>query len=97
MIIHGSTIPELNGRMNYGVEPTDLRLRHFVVRRTTSDNPFPPHEHDGREYWFILEGSGVVTLGGEETAVSAGDLVVLDPWLLHGLRSDTEVRWICFG
>ena len=97
MIIHGSEVPELSGRMNYGIEPADLHLRHFVVRRTTPDNPFGPHEHDGLEYWFILEGEAIVSLDDADTAVTAGDLIVLEPWLRHGLRSETMARWICLG
>jgi mannose-6-phosphate isomerase-like protein (cupin superfamily) len=47
--------------------------------------------------WFILEGEALISLDGEEHRVFAGDLIELEPWSDHGLRTETEVRWICMG
>ncbi len=97
MIIKGSSIQEVNHRKDYRVGPLQDHIRHFVVRVTTPDNPFVPHQHEGWEFWYILEGEAVVTVGGEEHAVGAGDLIVLAPWTEHGLRAEASARWICFG
>jgi len=97
MIIRGSTIPQIKGRKDYGIGLLQDKLGHFTVRVTTPDNPFTPHKHDGLEFWYIIEGEGIVTLDDAESPIKAGDLVVLKPWVTHGLRTETSVRWICFG
>jgi mannose-6-phosphate isomerase-like protein (cupin superfamily) len=97
MIVRGQAIAEVNGRREYGVKPLQGKLRHFVVRLTSPDNPFAPHKHDGSELWYILEGEAIVALDGDESVVEAGDLILLSPWTTHGLRTETSVRWICLG
>ena len=102
MIIRGSDLPEENGRKPYPITPGatdgwDNPGWHFVIRTTTPDNPFAPHKHDGTEMWFILEGEAVLYLDGKDHRLKAGDLVELEPWSTHGLRTDTRVRWLCMG
>jgi mannose-6-phosphate isomerase-like protein (cupin superfamily) len=97
MIIKGILDPAQKGRTYYPLDDFSMLTRHFVIRETTPENPFVPHEHEQPELWYIIEGEAMVTLGEEEHAVSAGDLVRLNPWVRHGLRSDSSVRWICMG
>ena len=102
MIIRGSELTEEKGRKPYPLAPGatagwDKPDWHFVIRRTTPDNPFAPHKHDGVELWFILDGEAQVALDGREYSVTAGDLIQLEPWCEHGLRTETEARWICMG
>lgn len=92
----GRDIPEENRRKGYDVTAQE-QIGHFAVRTTTPENPFEPEKHDGQRFWFILEGEAVVTIEGESTKVEPGDLIVVAPWSRHTLRSDTQVRWICFG
>jgi mannose-6-phosphate isomerase-like protein (cupin superfamily) len=96
MIIRGSSLP-LGDRQDYGLGQLDFDLRHFVIRTTTPGNPFAPHEHDGAEYWFILDGQALVSIDGNEYSVQTGDLVLLPARSRHGLRSTGSVRWICLG
>lgn len=92
----GSEIPEKNRRKGYDVT-SQQQIGHFALRTTTPENPFEPEPHDEQRFWFILEGKAVVTIEGEATEVEPGDLIVVAPWSKHTLRSDNEVRWVCFG
>ena len=71
--------------------------RHFVVRVTTPDNPFKPHKHEQREIWFIIDGEALLSLDGTDHRVETGDLIELEPWVEHGLRTTGRVEWICLG
>jgi len=97
VLIRGAGLPEVNGRKDYGVGGLQGKIGHFVVRLTTPDNPFRPHKHEALEFWFILEGEGIATLDEGDVPVQPGDLLIFQPWQIHGLRTETQVRWICFG
>jgi len=97
MIVQASDIEVVNGRRPYPLGGLKVEVEHFVVRITTPENPFHPHAHEQPELWFVVKGEGEVTLHGAPHAVTAGDLVLIEPWLEHGLRSTTRVEWICLG
>ncbi|MBN1524729.1 MAG: cupin domain-containing protein [Spirochaetales bacterium] len=97
MIIKGNAIPFQNNRRPFDLEGREIKTKHFVTRITAPDNPFLPHKHEQSELWFILEGNGVVTLEGKDFPVEKADLIILDPWQEHGLRTETEITWICLG
>jgi mannose-6-phosphate isomerase-like protein (cupin superfamily) len=102
MIVRGHDLPEENGRKPYPIAPGATAGWgdpgwHFVIRTTTPDNPFGPHKHEGTEMWFILKGEAIVSLDGEDHPVTAGDLIQLEPWSEHGLRTEGQVRWVCMG
>jgi mannose-6-phosphate isomerase-like protein (cupin superfamily) len=95
-IIKGRDIPEKNYRKGYDVSLQD-QIGHFAVRVTTPENPFTPARHGEQRFWYILEGEAVVTIEGEATPVGPDDLIIVAPWSNHSLRSESRVRWICFG
>lgn len=97
MILRAADIAEVGGRRPYDLGGRPITVGHFVTRVTTPETPFGPHRHEQRELWFILEGSGVVSLDGTDYPVGPRDLIVIDPWVEHGLRSDSQVSWICLG
>lgn len=97
MILRAADIEAVAGRRPYDLGGREISVGHFVTRVTTPDTPFGPHRHEQRELWFILEGTAVVSLDGVENTVSPHDLVVIDPEVEHGLRSDSRVTWICLG
>ncbi len=97
MIIRSAAVPETNGRQGYPIAGHQHLLHHLAVRVTTPDNPFRPHRHEAEEIWYIIEGQGLVSLDGEEQAVEAGDVILLKPWVEHGLRTAGQVRWMCLG
>ena len=97
MIIKGSGIPRKNGRRPYALDGREIITQHFVTRVTTPENPFAPHKHAKPELWYIIDGEAVVVIDGVDNCVEEGDLIVLDPWVEHGLRTGSEVTWICLG
>jgi quercetin dioxygenase-like cupin family protein len=53
----------------------------------------PVHAHDGAEkFYFVLEGSGVFTVGDEEKTASDGSLVVAPAGIPHGVTNTGGVR-----
>ena len=97
MIIKGHKVPVTNGRKPYPLQGHQVLVKHFVVRITTPDNPFHPHAHEVPEFWYIIEGQALVQLGNEEYAVEGGDLIVIESWVKHGLRTTSQATWICLG
>jgi quercetin dioxygenase-like cupin family protein len=97
MLIRGSEIEERNGRRPYSLSGLEVVVKHFVVRTTTPDNPFTPHKHDQPELWYIVDGQALVGLDGEEHTVQGGDLIAIEPWVEHGLRTEGQAIWICLG
>lgn len=50
------------------------------------------HVHTGKaEYWLILAGTGVATVGGQTYSVSEGDIVATEPTVPHALRNTGSV------
>ena len=97
MILRAKELEEKDGRRAYPIEDLQTTIKHFVSRVTTPDSPFGPHTHDGEEFWFILDGRAMVSLDGEEREVEAGDLIVIPSGKEHGLRTEGQARWLCFG
>lgn len=97
MVIKGSEVSERKGRKPYPLAGHQVTLQHFVVRVTTPDTPFQPHQHERPELWYIIDGQALVSLDGHEQAVEAGDLIAVAPRMEHGLRTEGLVRWICLG
>jgi len=59
-----------------------------------------PHTHqDHEQIYYILRGSGVVSVGDEERAVRAGDCIYMPPDVPHGFvnNSDEEVGIFTVG
>ena len=51
------------------------------------------HAHDGAEkFYFVLEGSGKFTVGGEEQEAAAGSLVSAPAGVPHGVTNNRAVR-----
>jgi len=97
MIIRGNELPATGGRKPYPLQGRKVVVQHLVVRVTTPDAPFVPHAHEQRELWYMIDGEATVTLDECAYAVQGGDLIVIDPWVEHGLSTTTQARWICLG
>ena len=44
---------------------------------------FPEHTHDHEEVFHVLSGRMTISIAGEETALEAGDTVMIPPDVLH--------------
>lgn len=98
MIVRSRDIPVSDtGRKPYPLEGREVMVKHFVTRITHPDNPFGPHKHEQPELWYVIDGQAWVKLGDQEHAAEAGDLVIIDPWVEHGLRTESQATWICLG
>jgi mannose-6-phosphate isomerase-like protein (cupin superfamily) len=97
MILKAGAIPVVNGRRPYELGDREIVVHHFVTRTTTPMNPFKPHKHAAPELWYMTDGEALVTLDGVEHLVEDGDLIVIDPWVEHGLRAEKQATWICLG
>jgi len=96
-IIKGSSMEMVNCRRGYDLAGREISTRHFAFRVTKPYNPFRRHKHEQSELWFIVKGSAKVFLDGKEYPVEENDLIILDPWIEHGLSTSGEVTWICVG
>jgi mannose-6-phosphate isomerase-like protein (cupin superfamily) len=84
----GSTIREWAGP-GYAAQATNLSLAEATVPpgSTTIE-----HLHRrSEELYLVTAGSGLLRVGGEERAVTAGDCVAIPPETPHRLRNDGEV------
>lgn len=98
MIHKGRRDPENEFRVFYDLDKGNgIQAKHFVVRTTTTANPFVPHAHEQEELWYVLEGKGSYFEDGAVRPVEAGDLIHIRPRVLHGLSSDSKIVWICLG
>ena len=48
------------------------------------------HSHEPEQVYYILEGSGLMTVDGEEQIVQAGDCVFFPSFAEHGLKNTGE-------
>lgn len=54
------------------------------------------HSHDPEQMYYILEGSGVMTVDAEEEPVQAGDCIFFSSFAKHGLKNtgETVLRYL---
>ena len=97
MIVKGLDDPKQKGRQVFDLKGFTAEVKHFVIRTATADNPFVPHKHEQKELWYVTEGSGVYTQDKKESKVEAGDLIIIDSRVEHGLQTETMIKWICLG
>ena len=66
---------------------TDRRLNAYYVEfeRLGADHALP-HQHDGAEVVYVIAGTLVVTIGGNEHTLRAGDSMYFDPSPPHSYR-----------
>jgi quercetin dioxygenase-like cupin family protein len=98
MILKATMDSENPFRIAYDIKtPNAIKVHHFAVRTTTPDNPFAPHKHQQEELWYVIEGEGIYSEDGRDYPVEAGDLIQIHSSAVHGLRSETNIIWICLG
>ena len=55
-----------------------------------------PHTHPTHEFYFMMTGTGVMTIGEEQRDVAPGDLIYIPPDAVHSLRTTSDVAVHCF-
>jgi quercetin dioxygenase-like cupin family protein len=48
-----------------------------------------PHDHNSDEFYYLIRGSGVMTIDGEDRPVGVGDLIHIPPNAVHSI-TDTS-------
>jgi mannose-6-phosphate isomerase-like protein (cupin superfamily) len=58
-----------------------------------------PHTHPTHEFYFVMTGEGVMTIGEEQRDVVPGDLVYIPPDAVHSLRptGGEPIHCFCFA
>jgi mannose-6-phosphate isomerase-like protein (cupin superfamily) len=56
----------------------------------------PPHAHDPEQMYYILEGTGMITVGSEREPVGSGDCIGFPSNTIHGLENTgaTVLRYL---
>jgi mannose-6-phosphate isomerase-like protein (cupin superfamily) len=81
--LHGSEIRPLIDRTTAPVTQCSLAEETLPPGKTVT-----PHHHEVlEEIYYILSGSGVMTIGEEAQAVSAGDAIYIPKHHLHSLTN----------
>ncbi len=72
-------------------QPSTVKILRLNPEKAIS---LQSHAHRG-EFWRILAGDGVVTIGGEESSVHAGDEVEIPAGTPHRLRAAEDgLSWL---
>jgi quercetin dioxygenase-like cupin family protein len=85
------------------------KYRYLVDRRTSEATEVqftvwppgaesPSHCHDDMEqFYFILSGRAIVTVGEDRDEVGAGDLVFIPRHVMHSLQCDPGLEFVLLG
>jgi transcriptional regulator with XRE-family HTH domain len=66
---------------------TERRLNaYFVEFEAAGGDRLEPHQHEGAEVVYVISGALVITVGGEEHTLHAGDSIYFDPSPPHTYR-----------
>ncbi|MBJ7308264.1 MAG: cupin domain-containing protein [Acidimicrobiia bacterium] len=59
-----------------------------------------PHSHPTHEFYYVLNGRGIMQIGDEEREIRQGDLVHIPPDVVHTLRPVSDhapIHCFCFA
>ncbi len=87
----GSMIRSILDRSNAPVRNQSLAEATVEAGRITERH----HHRLSEEFYFILEGEGVMEVDGEERRVRAGDGILIPPGAWHRIRALTRLRFLC--
>jgi mannose-6-phosphate isomerase-like protein (cupin superfamily) len=87
----GSTIRSILDRTNAPVQNQSLAEATVPVGRPTER-----HYHKlSEEFYFILEGEGIMEINGEERPVQPGDAILIPPSAWHQITATQTLRFLC--
>lgn len=69
---------------------------HHYFSKITVNNCYPPHLHREIELFYCKKGSVKITIDGEESILSEGDLSICFPNLVHSIETEKEsIAFLC--
>ena len=87
----GSTIRSILDRTNATVQNQSLAEATVPVGKPTQR-----HFHKlSEEFYFVLEGQGVMEIDGEHRDVAPGDAVLIPPGAWHQITASQTLRFLC--
>lgn len=87
----GSTIRSILDLANAPVEKQSLAEATVPAGGATRRH----HHRETEEFYFILGGTGVMELDGEEREVGEGDAILIPPGAWHRIRATSDLRFLC--
>jgi len=90
---NGSQIRSLLDRTNAPVANQSLAEATIGAGAATQ-----PHRHNAtEEFYYVIEGEGLMRIGEEESPVRVGDAILIPPGAVHTLRNtgSTPLRILC--
>lgn len=87
----GSTIRSLLDRTNAPVEMQSLAEAALPAGCATQRH----HHRQSEEFYFILEGRGLMEINGETRAVTAGDAILIPRHAWHQITAHEALRFLC--
>ncbi len=87
----GSTIRSILDRTNAPVQNQSL-----AEARVPAGSATRRHYHKlSEEFYFLLEGRGVMEIDGEQRAVGPGDAILIPAGAWHTIRAEEALRFLC--
>ena len=87
----GSTIRSILDRTNAAVSNQSLAEASVPAGITTQRH----YHRQSEEFYYILEGSGKMTIGDETRAVVPGDAILIPPGAWHFITAEIDLRFLC--
>jgi mannose-6-phosphate isomerase-like protein (cupin superfamily) len=87
----GSTIRSILDRTNAPVEKQSLAEARVAAGSSTQRH----YHRCAEEFYFILEGRGVMEINGTTRGVGPGDAILIPPGAWHVITGETELRFLC--
>jgi mannose-6-phosphate isomerase-like protein (cupin superfamily) len=87
----GSTIRSVLDRTN-----APVRNQSLAEARIAAGNATQRHFHRiAEEFYFILEGSGLMEIDGTSREVGPGDAILIPPGAWHTIQATQNLRFLC--
>ncbi len=87
----GSTIRSILDRTNAPVEKQSLAEAALPAGHATDRH----HHKLSEEFYFILEGTGLMEMDGESREVQAGDAILIPAGAWHQITAKSDLRLLC--
>lgn len=87
----GSTIRSILDRANAPVKNQSLAEATVPAGVTTQRH----YHRASEEFYYVLSGTGKMTIGDEVRDVSGGDAILIPPGAWHTITAAEELRFLC--